>query len=964
VLALVCVGGLLAPIGAQSAMAQCATAVQAEKLLNLNEGREFDQFGFSLAISGNTAVIAAPYRDFATPRFDGRVHVFVRASTSASWEFQQTLSPSIIYEDNCFGGTVAIDGDTILIGSDCGTVAPKAAFVFTRTGTVWTERQVFTEAGASQRFGTSIALSGDRMVLCDSAAGAQGRARVYVRTGGLTGTWTLSQTLQPAASPMGLGFGIGAAMTSDTLAIGQLVSSDGIGGEVRVFRRSGSTWNLEQVLRPDSTPYGQYDDDNFGRSIALVGNTLVVGAARDQNPALPSSFDRGAAFVYTRSGNVWTQYQKLTPITPVQHEWFGTSVSLGSESFVAVGASGRLQALKGSAYTFRLSSGLWQQQHHLIPEDAANGDWTGNSVAVSGNSASATVLVGAPHSEQIPSQSSAGSAISFATTLTTATEAQTLLEPLHDLGYFGAAIDIEGDLAVVGAPGEDTAFGQDNGAVYVYRRENGVWNREATLSSNWSTPFTRFGDAVSISSSMIIVGAPEYNYDDIVGYADAGAVFVFTYAEGEWMETQRIEASDGQAYDRFGSSVSLSGSRLIVGSPGDNNAAGTDAGAAYLYTLTSGTFGGEVKLLSPDQAASDRFGTSVAAMVGNFVVVGSPRDDDLGSNSGSVYLYQRQPIIGGVAWTIIEKFIAPDGAAGDNFGHALAVSGNNRIVVGAPLEDNAGGADAGAVYIFSATGLISLSWDAGNKIVAAVGGANEQFGWSVAIDSGTVVVGMPLDDNAGGADAGAAFIFRSVGGVWSEQQRFGAADRTTGDQLGLSVAISGDTIVCGAAFDDNNSGRDAGAVYVFDYAQASPTVVTQPSPQQTCVSGGAQFFVSASGGGPYTFQWRRNGVNILAGPGISGINSSTLVLSNVTSAMVGEYSCRIDSPCGVAFSIDASLTLCAADFNCQGGVSVPDIFAFLSAWFAQGPGADFDNNGTIAVPDIFAFLSSWFAGCP
>ena len=366
---------------------------------------------------------------------------------------------------------------------------------------------------------------------------------------------------------------------------------------------------------------------------------------------------------------------------------------------------------------------------------------------------------------------------------------------------------------------------------------------------------------------------------------------------------------------------------LLVGAPTDDTAAGTNAGSAYTFTRTAGVWGSHQIVTPPDAAANDYFGNSVGIIgnigigFGRYIVVSAYLDDDLGTDSGSATLFRETLETGGGGggggfyWNNVRKFVAADGQAGDNFGAALAVGGN-VIVFGARLED-AAGTNAGAAYIFRNTSIVgSPNWGTGFKVIGSSISANERFGASVATDGTTVVVGAPLDDNAGSINAGAAFIFRRIGSDWIEQQMLEASDRAPENQFGYAVAVSGSTLLVGAPLDDNEEGKDSGAAYFFEYAFTAPTIATQPASGPACC-GGKAFSVVATGGGPYTYQWSRNGSVIVNGPNVSGATTATLILTSLTSADEGSsYTCMVTSPCGNVTSSAALLTVCPDDTNC------------------------------------------------
>ncbi|MFN7955460.1 MAG: hypothetical protein U0610_27295 [bacterium] len=210
-------------------------------------------------------------------------------------------------------------------------------------------------------------------------------------------------------------------------------------------------------------------------------------------------------------------------------------------------------------------------------------------------------------------------------------------------------------------------------------------------------------------------------------------------------------------------------------------------------------------ITAADGAADDRFGASVA-LSGDLLLVGAVRDDDKGTDSGSAYLYARN----GASWTLAQKLTASDGAAGDHFGVSVAIQGYT-LVVGAYNDDDFG-ADSGAAYVFQWNGA---TWVQVAKLRASDGAGGDLFGGSVALDGDYIVVGAPKED-AKGTSAGAAYVFvRSSGYIWTQQAKITASDGASNDTLGYSSAISGDTIVLGAAYKNTGAGSYAGAAYVF-----------------------------------------------------------------------------------------------------------------------------------------------------
>ncbi|WP_198648747.1 FG-GAP repeat protein [Cyanothece sp. BG0011] len=298
-----------------------------------------------------------------------------------------------------------------------------------------------------------------------------------------------------------------------------------------------------------------------------------------------------------------------------------------------------------------------------------------------------------------------------------------------------------------------------------------------------------FGGSVSLSGNTALVGSPG---DDDNGQ-NSGSAYLFDVITGTLL--QKLTAPDGAGGDQFGYSVSLSGNIALMGSLGDDDN-GSASGSAYLFDVTTGNL--LYKLTAPDGAASDQFGWSVS-LSGNTALVGSYFDDDNGSNSGSAYLFD---VITG---NFLQKLTAPDGAEGDNFGYSVSLSGNTALV-GSRLDDDNGG-NSGSAYLFDVTTGNFLQ-----KLTAPDGAASDQFGSAVSLSGHTALVGS-FSDNDNGSDSGSAYLFDVTTGDFLH--KLTAPDSAEFDQFGWSVSLSDNTALVGSRSDDD-SGTNSGSAYLFD----------------------------------------------------------------------------------------------------------------------------------------------------
>jgi len=943
------------------AAAGCVSTTLSQRLVD-EQNSDTCGYGADVAIWGNTAIIGASFGNLSNISDAGNAYIYTRTTSSASWQLEATLpNPSASSQDQ-FGNAVAIEGNTAVVGSNA------QVHIYVRSGTTWTLQQALAPGGA---FGNDVGISGNTVVVgaktySSGSFTGSGRTYVYTRSGT---TWSLQATLNPLIIVSGGNFGNSVSIWGDTVSIAQLNTLPGGGGSglsrVYIYRRSGSVWSVEDELEPVSSYPGatRYAVDLFGFSMSLVGDTVVIGAPGDQLPTDPANTSYGSAFVFARSGSNWSQTAKLQPPDPRQGERLGRSVAQNGLGFAAVGGIGSLT--KDRAIAFRTVSGAWVQQHALLRGgEPVLHELYGNSIALSGGSSGGTVLVAGFTGDN----TTIGSVFSFATDSVGWMQTQILQEPLNTNDNFGNAVATATDYAVVGIV-QDGRVGSNAGAAQVFYRNGGVWQRIATLTGPGES--SAFGAAVAISAdaTTIAIGAP---FD---GSNNTGGVWVFTRLgsglSATWPLEQIIRASDAQANDHFGASVSLRSSTILIGAPEDDNAEGTDAGAAYIFTRSGGVWGDQRKLAPAALEAGDKFGVSVAIMSSSRVVVGAFGDNTGAlTNSGAAYLFDFQGTFGNAFWNVTQVFIPADVGAGDNFGYSLAVAGVNTVVVGSPLDDNTSGADAGAVYVFKASGIGASpsGWSQQTKLTRVGQNDDDRFGSAVAMSGSVLLVGAPFSDEEfnGFTDDGSVWLYLQVNNVWTLQYGFGLSDKRSGDRWGTSLAISSDAMLVGSPVRDTEAGVDAGRAVAYQYSVNPPPITSEPQPVVACRStSSVSFTVGSAFPTFYTHRWYRNNMLVSDVPGhISGATTQTITIANPAAADAGTYVAEVSNPCGTSTSAGALLTICPADYNCSGAVTVQDIFDFLAGYFNGDAAADFNGSGVpVTVQDIFDFLAAYFAGC-
>ena len=863
-----------------------------------------DMFGISVAISGDTIVVGANGEDSNASGSNGSqeddsasnagaAYVFVR--NGSTWSQQAYLKASNPDAFDDFGESVAISEDTIIIGApgeasnadevngdqeDNLAFGAGAVYVFIRNGSIWSQ-QAYLKASNSDVFdcfGQSVAISGDTILVgaededsasddidgdqTDNSAFNAGAAYVFVRNGN---TWSQQAYLKAFNSDSTDTFGNSVAISGDTIVVGAIAEdsdADEVNGDqtdnsarnagaAYVFIRNGNTWAQQAYLKAsnsDGITGNRPCGDSFGQSVAISGDTIVIGAGDEASDAEDINGDQndnsedqaGAAYVFVRNGSIWSQQAYLKASNSDDGDNFGRSVGI-SGNIIVVSADGEdsnsnsinriqggfLDGTSGAAYVFMRNESTWSQQAYLKAsnsdggENGVLGDVFGGSMAISGN----TIVIGASREDSDAngingdqndnSAELAGAAYVFVLdervpSVLASQQSYLKASNAEERDVFGRSVAVSSDTVVIGAPGEDSLANMINGdqtdnsasgtgAAYVFIRNGDMWSQQAYLKPSSSDIGDGFGNSVAISADTIVVGAlgEDSSANGVNGnqsdnsLSAAGAAYVFIRNGSSWSQQAYLKASNPGQADNFGGSVAVSEDTIVVAASGE---------------------------------ASDANGVN-----------GNQADNSL-SAAGAVYVFVRS----GSAWSQQAYLKASNTGQTDRFGESLAISGDT-IVVGAPDEDSdadgvngdqedSSAFNAGAAYVFFRNGS---SWSQQAYLKASNSDSTDAFGGSVAISGDTIVVGAADEDGDGSDQAdnearsvGAAYVFIRNGINWSQQAYLKASNADGFDEFGNSVAISGDTIavsafneqsdtdeINGNQFDESVS--DAGAVYVF-----------------------------------------------------------------------------------------------------------------------------------------------------
>ncbi|WP_164115775.1 FG-GAP repeat protein [Sphingorhabdus sp. Alg239-R122] len=316
-------------------------------------------------------------------------------------------------------------------------------------------------------------------------------------------------------------------------------------------------------------------EDFFGFSVAISGDTAIAGAFRADDEI--KGLDAGAAYIFSRTGNVWQPRAKLTALDGRANDTLGGNVAIWGDTAVvgAIGHDGNGNNA-GAAYVFERSGDAWQQQAKLMASDGDADDAFGQNVAIFGD----RIVIGAPH---------------------------------------------------------DDDKGDGSGSVYVFTRNGENWEQQAKLTARDGLTGDLFGISVALTHDTILVGADLHDERA----TNAGAAYVFVQSGNKWVQQAKLTAADGAETDIFGVRVALSGdTALISARRDDDKVMGVDAGSAYVFTRRGTTWHQQAKLVAPDGDVDDRFGRDVA-LNKDTALIGAMHQDDRGDNSGAAYVFKR-----------------------------------------------------------------------------------------------------------------------------------------------------------------------------------------------------------------------------------------------------------------------------------------------------------------------------------
>ena len=368
-----------------------AAVAQTEFKITAGDASDAAQFGAIVDISGDYAVVGAPYHDENSVQNSGAAYIFKRTG-STTWGQRAKLTGGGTASDH-FGQSVAIDGDYVVVSAgEFGNNARGSVYIFKRTGNIWTQQRKLTASDAAdhQQFGSSVAISGDYIIVGansdDNAGNGAGSAYVFTRNGT---SWTQQAKFIADDAASEDNFGYRVSISGDYAIVGALGNDDAgtYSGSAYIFKRNDTSWSQQAKI----TASDGAELDYFGSSVSISGAYAIVGAYGDDDDGNSS----GSAYIFSRTGTAWTEQFKLTASDAESDaelgDLFGVSVSIDGNTAI-VGAIADVN-FSGSSYIFKRDGTNWTEQAKLVASDAAEGDRFGRDVSISGD----YVIVGAEY---------------------------------------------------------------------------------------------------------------------------------------------------------------------------------------------------------------------------------------------------------------------------------------------------------------------------------------------------------------------------------------------------------------------------------------------------------------------------------------------------------------------------------------------------------------------------------------
>ncbi len=722
-----------------------------------------------------TILSVSSFQTFAKNIFDEQPPNGVSKAQWLSLE-QATLEQKLLPTPNGLGGqethlgrSFSIDNDRMLV------TASSKAIMFEFDGDNWVETQKIADTSGI----TAVALSENH------AAVSSFRSYSYA-TPGVVNTfefknnqWIESTQIKSSDGVNGDEFGHSLNISGDRMVVGAPLA-DGQVGAAYVFEFDGNSWNETAKL----TASNGYGSDNFGHSVVIDGDMILVGA--------PRTPDGGAVYSFEFDGNIWKETAIITSSDPKVGGKFGLAMSLKANQLL-IGADGNngSDIGSGAAYLFEHSGDDWIQKVKLFNTDGVDVKDFGKSVALGDGQ----IIVISRSGSISPAYAHV-----FEQNNNQWTQTSTITSDAQLSSYtFGTALAAYNDQLFISSYYEYNDS-DESGGIEVYRKPFTEWVKTTDIVASDSAAYDQFGYQVSLSGNRALVGAYGDNED---GEDYSGSAYFFDYIDGSWINVGKFTGNGGS----FGKSVSLSGNLALIGAP-DENTDVNDSGAVYFYYHNGVQWNEVGKLVADNLVEGSDFG--IAVDIENWrAIVGASQEE-------AVYVFDFNDNL--LQFEQTAKLMKPEGNENILFGRTLSLSGDRILISGHPfpfpvcmilcppypeIE--------GYAYIFEYDGN---TWLEMAQLTASDGFEGNYFGTSVSLDGDRAMIGAPHDDEQANS-AGAVYVFEFDGNDWIESAKLTASDPVVHETFGAAISLSGDQALISTAIPTSMPGED-NKVYTFE----------------------------------------------------------------------------------------------------------------------------------------------------
>jgi uncharacterized protein (DUF2141 family) len=777
-----------------------------------SDGASEDWFGYAVAAGDDTVVVGAYQADIAGNANQGAVYVFSRNQGGTdSWGQVTKITASDGGANDLFGYAVAIDDEKIVVGASANPASGSnqgAAYVFYRNqggANNWGQvaKLIASDASSGMGFGRSVTIEGDQIAVGAPAVNA---AYVFQRNQGGGDAWDQVDKVTPSDGSSN--FGISVALSGDTLAVGADLAK-----KTFVFYQNlggFNNWGEVKIV----TPSGSTSGDGFGNSVSISDDRLLVGAL---DATVGANTYQGAAFLFERNqtgSDQWGQVAQFVASDGIADDRFGSSVSI-SDDIAIVGGQ-----LTDAAYVFDRNYGganSWGQIIRLATSADVLDDNYGTAVSIYRK----TVIVGA-YGDDPGSILDVGTAYVYQRSGSFWQLPTNNLPQNGQAGdHYGQSLSINNDVLAVGAPGSDVSSQNDAGAVYIlYRNQGGAeeWGIATKITAPDALVGDQFGWSVSIRNNVLVVGS---NMADPGGNLDQGAVYVFYRNQGganAWGFVKKLTGSDSLSGDNFGYSVAVDGQNILVGASTADVSSNADQGAAYVFARNAGgadNWDQVAKLIDASGEANDRLGYSVSLSYDTALVGACYSLESAPEDQSTAFIFSEN-VTGSAAWGMVKELTAPAPEAEDTFGCAVSVD-LDKAVVGAPGTLVGGNTNQGEAFMFYRNQGGSDQWGSIANITASSGFMDDRFGTAVALRGDMLVIGAP-GRSLGKVNQGMVFLrMRNEGGAdaWGQTLYKSVTPANDGDNFGLAVAVESATFAAGAPNANPATRDNLGQAYVY-----------------------------------------------------------------------------------------------------------------------------------------------------